>query len=81
MTLISANIANFRLLQEFLLTKPGDPKATPRPPRIPSREGPAHEPGWADGLRKLYDSVVEEPLPDSFEDLLKKLDKDPKCGD
>lgn len=33
------------------------------------------KPGWADGLRKLYDSVVEEPLPDSFNDLLKKLDQ------
>jgi hypothetical protein len=32
------------------------------------------EPGWADGLRKLYNSVVDEPLPNSFEDLLKKLD-------
>ncbi len=34
-----------------------------------------NKPGWADGLRKLYDSVVDEPLPDSFEDLLKKLDQ------
>ncbi|MFC3213838.1 NepR family anti-sigma factor [Novosphingobium panipatense] len=25
-------------------------------------------------MRKLYNSVVEEPLPDSFKDLLKKLD-------
>lgn len=33
------------------------------------------EPGWADGLRQLYNSVVQEPLPDSFDDLLKKLDK------
>lgn len=33
-------------------------------------------PGWADGLRQLYDSVVEEPLPDSFKDLLSRLDKD-----
>ncbi len=32
--------------------------------------------GWADGLRKLYDGVVSEPLPDSFEDLLKRLDKE-----
>lgn len=32
------------------------------------------EPGWAVGLRKLYNSVVDEPLPDSFKDLLKKLD-------
>jgi hypothetical protein len=33
------------------------------------------KPDWADGLRKLYDGVVAEPLPDSFEDLLKKLDQ------
>lgn len=32
-------------------------------------------PGWADGLRRLYDSVVDEELPDSFEDLLKRLDR------
>ncbi|WP_198152693.1 NepR family anti-sigma factor [Tsuneonella dongtanensis] len=31
-------------------------------------------PGWANGLRQLYDSVVEEPLPDTFKDLLSKLD-------
>lgn len=31
-------------------------------------------PGWAQGLRQLYDSVVDEPLPDSFKDLLAKLD-------
>lgn len=31
-------------------------------------------PGWASGLRQLYDSVVDEPLPDSFKDLLAKLD-------
>lgn len=33
-----------------------------------------HPPEWAGGLRQLYDSVVEEPLPDSFMDLLSKLD-------
>lgn len=43
---------------------PGGPPERPRP-----------RPEWADGLRKLYDSVVEEPLPDSFRDLLDKLDK------
>lgn len=32
------------------------------------------QPEWANGLRKLYDSVVEEPLPDSFKDLLSQLD-------
>ena len=31
---------------------------------------------WASGLKKLYDSVVDEPLPDSFKDLLSKLDED-----
>jgi hypothetical protein len=35
----------------------------------------AAEPGWAEGLRQLYNSVVHEPLPDSFDDLLKKLDR------
>lgn len=35
----------------------------------------ARPPGWAQGLRKLYDGVVNEPLPDSFDDLLKKLDQ------
>ena len=35
----------------------------------------AAKPGWADGLQKLYNSVVDEPLPDAFEDLLRKLDQ------
>lgn len=34
----------------------------------------SQRPGWANGLRQLYDSVVEEPLPDNFKDLLSKLD-------
>ncbi|HEX5643915.1 MAG TPA: NepR family anti-sigma factor [Erythrobacter sp.] len=38
------------------------------------------KPDWADGLRALYDSVVHEPLPDSFMDLLDKLD-DPPASD
>ncbi len=33
------------------------------------------KPGWADGLQKLYNSVVDEPLPDAFEELLRKLDQ------
>lgn len=32
-------------------------------------------PDWANGLRQLYDSVVEEPLPDSFRDLLEQFDE------
>ncbi len=31
-------------------------------------------PEWAAGLRQLYDSVVEEPLPDTFDDLLSRFD-------
>ena len=31
-------------------------------------------PEGAAGLTRLYDSVVDEPLPDSFKDLLSKLD-------
>ncbi len=36
----------------------------------------ANAPEWATGLRRLYDSVVEEPLPDSFARLLDQLDDD-----
>ena len=32
-------------------------------------------PDWASGLRRLYDSVVDEPLPDSFAKLLDDLDR------
>ena len=34
----------------------------------------ADSPDWSHGLRQLYDSVVEEDLPDSFKALLDKLD-------
>jgi len=40
-----------------------------------SRTGGKPKPEWADGLRQLYDSVVNEPLPDSFADLISKLDE------
>lgn len=40
----------------------------------PADRRPDRKPGWTAGLKQLYDSVVDEPLPDSFEDLLKKLD-------
>ncbi|MEO0031549.1 MAG: hypothetical protein RIS94_1307 [Pseudomonadota bacterium] len=43
----------------------------------PRRAGAkAKSPEWATGLRRLYDSVVEEPLPDSFAKLLDQLDDD-----
>jgi hypothetical protein len=31
-------------------------------------------PEWTSGLKQLYDSVVEEPIPDAFKDLLSRLD-------
>ena len=39
---------------------------------------PRQQPDWTSGLKRLYDSVVEEPLPDSFKDLLSRLDDDAK---
>lgn len=47
-----------------------------------SRAAPhGRAPEWADGLKQLYDSVVEEDLPDSFRDLLDQLDaKGPPQG-
>lgn len=57
---------------------------TPRNPQRSSASGPPSassgkagkekDPDWANGLKQLYDSVVEEPLPDSFQDLIDKLD-------
>ena len=56
-----------------------DPKNTKQ--REPQKEAAGQkkadkkgQPEWAGGLRQLYNSVVEEPLPDSFKDLLAKLD-------
>jgi len=40
-------------------------------------EGP-RPPDWTEGLKRLYDSVVEEPLPDAFRELLARLDDDSK---
>lgn len=39
-----------------------------------AQANPAEKPDWAMGLKKLYDSVVDEPLPDTFQELLAKLD-------
>lgn len=54
----------------------GDKKIPEKnPAHAPGGEEQANTPEWADGLRQLYDSVVDEPLPDSFKDLLAKLDE------
>lgn len=41
-----------------------------------SNPRPKGEPEWTDGLKRLYDSVVDEPLPANFAELLAKLDQD-----
>lgn len=61
---------------EFALSQPKgpiEPKSKSGLPSPPPEGG--DEPGWAAGLRQLYNSVLNEPLPDSFDDLLKKLDR------
>ena len=60
---------------ECALSQPPGMDDRKRSPRSPSNDPGSPQPGWADGLRKLYDSVLQEPLPDSFDDLLKKLDR------
>jgi hypothetical protein len=55
--------------------------ASDRKPPPASAEQPQRAPEWADGLKQLYDSVVEEDLPDSFKDLLARLDEiEPRRG-
>ncbi|WP_228726832.1 NepR family anti-sigma factor [Novosphingobium aureum] len=63
-----------RLIKELALSQPKSNGETGRMPGLPPEVRRDGEPGWAGGLRKLYNSVVDEPLPDSFKDLLKKLD-------
>lgn len=52
----------------------GDRKTKPVKGKANSK--PKCGPEWASGLKQLYDSVVEEPIPDAFKDLLSKLDND-----
>ena len=44
---------------------------------MPSPRAKAHGqlPGWTNGLRQLYDEVVDEDLPDGIRDLLAQFDK------
>ena len=45
-----------------------------RPVKGKTNIKPKRGPEWASGLKQLYDSVVDEPLPDAFKDLLSRLD-------
>jgi hypothetical protein len=56
--------------------------ASDRKPPPPNPGSPQRRPEWADGLKQLYDSVVEEELPESFKILLARLDQiDPRRAD
>jgi len=63
-------------------TEMNDDKAKRKPARPMRTDAPSSDkrttPEWADGLRQLYDNVVNEPLPDSFADLISKLDESGK---
>lgn len=61
---------------ELVLTHTGGRPPGGEKPGKPAQRRTGKDPGWADGLRRLYDSVLNEPLPDSFQDLLKKLDQE-----
>lgn len=50
----------------------GEKASTAKPKRSPAKQ---EMPGWTNGLRRLYDEVVDEDLPDSFRELLARLDK------
>lgn len=60
----------------------GSPKVVPltssTDTTLPANEARRTRPEWAAGLRQLYDSVVNEPLPDSFADLISRLDDSSK---
>jgi hypothetical protein len=49
-----------------------DKKVTPAPLNGNARRS---KPAWAEGLKRMYDEVVDEQLPDEFTALLKKLDQ------
>lgn len=57
---------------EFALSHSDGPR---RPAGKGGKEGGREPPGWAEGLKRHYDKTVAEPLPQSFLDLLKKLDQ------
>lgn len=60
---------------ELALSQPPGMDDRKRKAALASKTLGGNEPGWADGLRQLYNSVVHEPLPETFDDLLKKLDQ------
>ena len=54
-------------------TKKGDRAMRAKRGAAPEHSGQL--PGWTDGLRQLYDQVVDEELPEGLRDLLAQFDK------
>lgn len=53
---------------------PAGAKAGARPKSKSGTKPNGEMPGWTNGLRQLYEQVVDEDLPDSFRELLARLD-------
>jgi hypothetical protein len=58
--------------------RPGPIDEAPREgdPLKNGNESTKRDADWATSLKRLYDSVLEEPMPDSFKHLLSKLDNE-----
>lgn len=70
-------IEGMRKTNNMSSDKPSPPTGqTDKSPTSPARNDEGHDPDWAAGLKQLYDAVVDEDLPDTFKELLAKLDED-----
>lgn len=61
--------------RELFLPHDDQPERPVALPRGKGRKPGAKGQKWANDLRDMYKSVLDEPLPDSFTDLLRKLDQ------
>ncbi|MCB2047381.1 MAG: hypothetical protein KDE32_04045 [Novosphingobium sp.] len=71
---MTGTVETTELTRERIVTNGGKSTEDGQSPGLPPDSRRDGKPGWADELKKIYNSVVDEPLPGSFEDLLKKLD-------
>ena len=60
---------------QILMTRGQDRDSMSNDASKDTKQKVEESPGWTDSLKQLYDSVVDEPIPDSFKDLLSQLDK------
>ena len=67
--------------RSFAQSMPSESSPGEQSPQRSKDASAAPKPDWADGLRQLYDSVVDEPLPDTFKDLLEQLDEETSNDD